>query len=416
MTTSLIQPASLNEPIYETIPEVSENDDMVYSLPIDARHHALISPSKQASKHRFGDKLSQFQNKITRSTSLNKYDKNKNFDTSEAADGEEDPYREAKLKEVEHWLKQSLVNSTGSPSRNMTKSKSNHGSGGVTLQLNNINNLSLSASATGKSNVAPLRKAVHTKRTPVGKMPLKGTMPRPQSLISTTVIPGQQTSSSPVSKMIPQPGDTMVTDVENLQATMMMQQEMILRQQQQIQRQQRAPRTNANATPRPPPPPRAPAVFQPPPPPTIPPPPVPGSQQTADPVTTTTTTNNEDGIWEWKVKIRPDGTRYITRRPARNKFLKERAKKIGEERNSGMTTDDDAMSELKVNKQLGFFVNFRESQHFKLVFYPGEWRHFLRGLLSRLSQDADHGNYRRHQFLVGFLFQIFLERFSSRYL
>ncbi|KAL3852177.1 hypothetical protein ACJMK2_015851 [Sinanodonta woodiana] len=52
---------------------------------------------------------------------------------------------------------------------------------------------------------------------------------------------------------------------------------------------------------------------------------------------------------EWVVKRRPDGSRYITRRPVRNKLLKERAKKINEER-CGMTTDDDAMSELKTGR------------------------------------------------------------------
>ena len=71
-------------------------------------------------------------------------------------------------------------------------------------------------------------------------------------------------------------------------------------------------------------------------PPTMPPPPIPGDPSVP----------NGGDNWEWKVKIRPDGTRYITRRPARNKLLKERAKKVCEER--GMTTDDDAMSELKV--------------------------------------------------------------------
>ena len=68
----------------------------------------------------------------------------------------------------------------------------------------------------------------------------------------------------------------------------------------------------------------------------MPPPPIPGDPNVP----------NGGDNWEWKVKIRPDGTRYITRRPARNKLLKERAKKVCEER--GMTTDDDAMSELKV--------------------------------------------------------------------
>lgn len=55
------------------------------------------------------------------------------------------------------------------------------------------------------------------------------------------------------------------------------------------------------------------------------------------------------GQIEWVVKRRPDGTRYITKRPVRSKMLKERAKKISEER-CGMTTDDDAMSELKTGR------------------------------------------------------------------
>lgn len=51
---------------------------------------------------------------------------------------------------------------------------------------------------------------------------------------------------------------------------------------------------------------------------------------------------------EWKVKRRADGTRYITRRAARSKLLKDREQKILEER-CGLTTDDDR-SELKTGK------------------------------------------------------------------
>ncbi|CAI2732355.1 unnamed protein product [Schistosoma spindalis] len=54
-------------------------------------------------------------------------------------------------------------------------------------------------------------------------------------------------------------------------------------------------------------------------------------------------------MMEWVVKKRPDGTRYITRRPIRSRILKERAKRVAEER-SGITTDDDAMSELKTGR------------------------------------------------------------------
>ena len=52
---------------------------------------------------------------------------------------------------------------------------------------------------------------------------------------------------------------------------------------------------------------------------------------------------------EWVVKRRADGSRYITRRPMRSKMLRERARQISEER-CGVTTDDDAMSELKVGR------------------------------------------------------------------
>ncbi|KAL2103472.1 hypothetical protein ACEWY4_000340 [Coilia grayii] len=52
---------------------------------------------------------------------------------------------------------------------------------------------------------------------------------------------------------------------------------------------------------------------------------------------------------EWKVKIRSDGTRYVAKRPVRDRLLKARAIQIREER-SGMTTDDDAVSEMKMGR------------------------------------------------------------------
>ncbi|NP_001090510.1 PDZ domain containing ring finger 3 L homeolog [Xenopus laevis] len=59
--------------------------------------------------------------------------------------------------------------------------------------------------------------------------------------------------------------------------------------------------------------------------------------------------NSMEPRMEWKVKVRSDGSRYITKRPVRDKLLKERAIKIKEER-SGMTTDDDAISEMKMGR------------------------------------------------------------------
>ncbi|XP_034296447.1 E3 ubiquitin-protein ligase PDZRN3 isoform X1 [Pantherophis guttatus] len=59
--------------------------------------------------------------------------------------------------------------------------------------------------------------------------------------------------------------------------------------------------------------------------------------------------NQSEPRMEWKVKVRSDGTRYITKRPVRDRLLRERAIKIREER-SGMTTDDDAISEMKMGR------------------------------------------------------------------
>ncbi|XP_050314291.1 E3 ubiquitin-protein ligase PDZRN3 isoform X2 [Anthonomus grandis grandis] len=52
---------------------------------------------------------------------------------------------------------------------------------------------------------------------------------------------------------------------------------------------------------------------------------------------------------EWKVKRRPDGTRYIARRPVRNRILRNREIRISEER-AGLTTEDDTISELKIGR------------------------------------------------------------------
>ncbi len=58
---------------------------------------------------------------------------------------------------------------------------------------------------------------------------------------------------------------------------------------------------------------------------------------------------SKESSTEWRMKRRPDGTRYITRRPTRDRLLRDRALQIREER-AGMTTDDDALSELKLGR------------------------------------------------------------------
>uniref|UniRef100_A0A7E4UYG0 PDZ domain-containing protein n=2 Tax=Panagrellus redivivus TaxID=6233 RepID=A0A7E4UYG0_PANRE len=53
--------------------------------------------------------------------------------------------------------------------------------------------------------------------------------------------------------------------------------------------------------------------------------------------------------YEWKVKRRADGTCYITRKPMRNQVLKAREEQLNKER-YGISTDDDAASELKAGR------------------------------------------------------------------
>merc|ERR1712106_1075494 len=71
---------------------------------------------------------------------------------------------------------------------------------------------------------------------------------------------------------------------------------------------------------------------------------------------------DNDSNWEWKIKVRPDGTRYIARRPVRNSLLRQRERQIAEER-SGFTTDDDVVSEIKTGK---FWTKDEKRKHVEL--------------------------------------------------
>lgn len=64
---------------------------------------------------------------------------------------------------------------------------------------------------------------------------------------------------------------------------------------------------------------------------------------------TPSVSNNEEQQYEWKLKRRSDGTKYITKKPIRSRLLKEREEQLNKER-CGITTDDDAMSELKTGR------------------------------------------------------------------
>ncbi|XP_063995678.1 E3 ubiquitin-protein ligase PDZRN3 [Diachasmimorpha longicaudata] len=74
-----------------------------------------------------------------------------------------------------------------------------------------------------------------------------------------------------------------------------------------------------------------------------------GSQQVRQVNTLNLPEDKCDPRMEWKVKRRPDGTRYIVRRPVRSRLLGNRTLEISEER-AGLTTEDDTVSEIKLGR------------------------------------------------------------------
>ncbi|CAG08661.1 unnamed protein product, partial [Tetraodon nigroviridis] len=98
---------------------------------------------------------------------------------------------------------------------------------------------------------------------------------------------------------------------------------------------------------------------------------------------------------EWKVKIRSDGTRYITKRPVRDKILRERALKIKEERRTGMTTDDDAMSEMKMGR---YWSKEERKQHLVRAKEQRKRREFMqRSRLESLRENPQSSSESRRE-------------------
>lgn len=98
---------------------------------------------------------------------------------------------------------------------------------------------------------------------------------------------------------------------------------------------------------------------------------------------------------EWKVKIRSDGTRYITKRPVRDKILRERALKIKEERSGGMTTDDDAMSEMKMGR---YWSKEERKQHLVRAKEQRKRREFMqRSRLESLKENPQSSSEARKE-------------------
>lgn len=85
---------------------------------------------------------------------------------------------------------------------------------------------------------------------------------------------------------------------------------------------------------------------------------------------------------EWKVKRRPDGSRYIVRRPVKNRTLRAaRASKINEERSNDQTTEDDTISEVKMGR---YWTKEERKKHMEKA---KERRHRQESLIASKNQQ-----------------------------
>lgn len=85
---------------------------------------------------------------------------------------------------------------------------------------------------------------------------------------------------------------------------------------------------------------------------------------------------------EWKVKKRPDGSRYIVRRPVKNRTLRAaRASKINEERSNDQTTEDDTISEVKMGR---YWTKDERKKHMEKA---KERRHRQESLIASKNQQ-----------------------------
>ncbi|XP_031629472.1 slo-interacting protein 1 [Contarinia nasturtii] len=91
---------------------------------------------------------------------------------------------------------------------------------------------------------------------------------------------------------------------------------------------------------------------------------------------------------EWKVKRRVDGSRYIVRRPVRNRTLRAaRASKINEERANDQTTEDDTISEVKMGR---YWTKEERKKHMEK---SKERRHRQESIIASKNQQIQESSY-----------------------
>ena len=309
------------DPIYEMIPEGSEAEEL-YCLPQDSRLQAVNSTrqcSASPSRPKFvksQEKLRSLCRSISSPMRMNEYlmsrVKRSNSNHSETASNQ--------AVDVHTWLRgEGGMQQQQNEGHERLRQQPSHVSEG------NERVRQLNERSSRRDNEPSLRLGSATNATSGSTLSL--------------VPPNEQKQSNS--------GGIVYTNLDNLERTIRLQQERLLREREE-ERLMR-PKFSAPPPPNHPPPhlnTSLPATHQT----AAPPPPLalPSGHELA---TAFRGESNRDtsGTWEWKIKVRPDGSRYIARRPVRSLLLRERGRRIEEER-GGNTTDDDAVSEIKTGR------------------------------------------------------------------
>ena len=311
------------DPIYEMIPEGSEAEEL-YCLPQDSRLQAVNSTrqcSASPSRPKFvksQEKLRSLCRSISSPMRMNEYlmsrVKRSNSNHSETASNQ--------AVDVHTWLRgEGGMQQQQNEGHERLRQQPSHVSEG------NERVRQLNERSSRRDNEPSLRLGSATNATSGSTLSL--------------VPPNEQKQSNS--------GGIVYTNLDNLERTIRLQQERLLREREE-ERLMTRPKFSAPPPPNHPPPHHLntslPATHQT----AAPPPPLalPSGHELA---TAFRGESNRDtsGTWEWKIKVRPDGSRYIARRPVRSLLLRERGRRIEEER-GGNTTDDDAVSEIKTGR------------------------------------------------------------------
>merc|ERR1712106_85961 len=296
------------DPIYEIIPEMSESDDM-YCSPQDSKHRIRIQPQcplkENKVKLKSQEKLKSLCRSISSPMKMNEFLLNKVKRST--SNHNHDTLNKCNTKQPAH-------------------EKEAHFDVQTWLRETEKSKVVISDQMQCREPILRL----DTSNLPVGST---------LSLVVANSSDSSYTNKYAKTKCLPPTDNGIVyTNIDNLERTIMAQQDKLLNQ--------------INQKPK----------FIAPPPPMHPPPTPSHHEQSTLFMTDQPDHREKDSNWEWKIKVRPDGTRYVAKRPVRNSLLRQRERQITEER-SGFTTDDDAVSEIKTGK---FWTKDERRKHVEL--------------------------------------------------